>query len=179
MKTTDLIKIENRGKVEEDLLIITENFIQRFYYDLNFKKFYPKMFYILKKKELKDNEEFGFIFSVLFDIFKGKISICKIKNSNCFNIYFYKRHPIKGRFDYNLYKTKENIQEDNIKDEFDFLIKGENQKIQTGKAYLLKNGMIGIVKKYYSNTKIGIIYDEYSEKIEDFITIEDIEKILK
>ena len=39
--------------------------------------------------------------------------------------------------------------------------------------------MIGIIKKYYSNSRIGIIYDECSEEIEDYIRVEDIDKLLK
>ena len=59
------------------------------------------------------------------------------------------------------------------------MIKGENQKIATGNVYLLKNGMVCIIKKYYSNVKIGVIYDEDSEDVEEYIRIEDIDKLIR
>lgn len=182
MKNSRYIKIENRGKVDEDLLIKTEEFINFINFDLDnglFIRLCPKMFYILKEKELKDDEEFGFEFTLLSDIFKGRVEIRKIKNTNNCNIIFNKRFPTKGKFVYNFYDSKLNIPIEKLNEQFEFIIKGENQQIKTGNIYLLKNGMIGIIKKYYSNSRIGIIYDEYSEEIEDYIRVEDIDKLLK
>ena len=84
-----------------------------------------------------------------------------------------------GKFGYNFYDSKLNIPIEKLNEQFEFIIKGENQQIKTGNIYLLKNGMIGIIKKYYSNSRIGIIYDECSEEIEDYIRVEDIDKLLK
>ena len=39
--------------------------------------------------------------------------------------------------------------------------------------------MVCIIKKYYSNVKIGIIYDEDSEDVEEYIRIEDIDKLIR
>ena len=38
---------------------------------------------------------------------------------------------------------------------------------------------MAIIKKYYSNEKIGIIYDEFSEEVEEYIRKEEIDKIIK
>lgn len=176
------IKIENRGKIEFSLLQKTENFIKSLYFDINkgaFAKLSPKMFKVLKPEELNDNEEFGFEFTIIFNIFKGRVEIRKQKDLEYFNIYFYKRRPAQGRFEYDLYLTKKDILLENINDAFKFIVKGENQKIATGNVYLLKNGLVCIIKKYYSNSHIGIIYDESSEEVEDYIRIEDIEKLLR
>lgn len=182
MKNSRYIKIENRGKVDEELLIKTEEFIKKLSFDLDngqFQRLCPKMFYILKETELNEDEEFGFEFTLLFDIFKGRVEIRKLKDKELYNIHFYKRFPTKGKFIYNLYETKTNIPLQSINIQFDFIIKGENQNIKTGNIYLLKNGMIAIIKKYYSNSKIGVIYDEFAEDVEDYIRMEDIEKLIK
>lgn len=176
------IKIENRGKVELFLLNKTEEFIKFLCFDLDKGKFYklgPKLFRVLKINELHEDEEFGFEFTIIFNIFKGRVEIRKQKNLDYFNIYFYKRKPSQGKFVYNLYLTKKDISLENINKEFEFLIKGEHQKISTGNVYLLKNGLVCIIKKYYSNSRIGIIYDEDSEDVEEYIRIEDIEELLK
>ena len=63
MKNSRYIKIENRGKVDEELLIKTEEFIKKLSFDLDngqFQRLCPKMFYILKETELNEYEEFGF-----------------------------------------------------------------------------------------------------------------------
>lgn len=176
------IKIENRGKVNVSLLQKTEEFIKFLCFDFQrgiFYKLSPKLFKVLKESELNQNEEFGFEFTVIFNIFKGRIEIRKQKDLDYFNIYFYKRRPAQGKFEYDLYITKIDISLDNLNKEFDFLIKGESQKIATGNVYLLKNGMVCIIKKYYSNVKIGVIYDEDSEDVEEYIRIEDIEKLIR
>jgi hypothetical protein len=176
------VKIENRGKVDIPLLQKTEEFIKFLCFDFQRGMFYklsPKLFKVLKKEELGENEEFGFEFTVIFNIFKGRIEIRKQKDLDYFNIYFYKRRPAQGRFEYDLYITKKDIILENINKAFDFLIKGENQKIATGNVYLLKNGMVCIIKKYYSNVKIGVIYDEDSEDVEEYIRIEDIDKLIR
>lgn len=181
-KGAKYIKIENRGKVDISLLNKTEEFIKFLCFDFQrgiFFKLSPKLFKVLKLKELNDYEEFGFEFTVIFNIFKGRVEIRKQKNLDYFNIYFYKRRPAQGKFEYDLYIVKNGISLENLNKEFDFLIKGENQKIATGNVYLLKNGMVCIIKKYYSNTKIGIIYDEDSEDVEEYIKIEDIDKLIR
>ena len=181
-KGAKYIKIENRGKVDISLLNQTEEFIKFLCFDFQRGMFYklsPKLFKILKLEELNENEEFGFEFTVIFNIFKGRIEIRKQKDLNYFNIYFYKRRPAQGKFEYDLYITKNDITLEDINKAFDFLIKGENQTVATGKVYLLKNGMVCIIKKYYSNIKIGIIYDEDSEDVEEYIRIEDIDKLIR
>lgn len=181
-KDTKYIKIENRGKVDISLLSKTEEFIKFLYFDFQrgiFSKLNPKLFKVLKREELNIEEEFGFEFTVFFDIFKGRVEIRKQKDLDYFNIYFYKRKPTQGKFEYNLYITKKDVILDKLNEAFDFLIKGENQKIVTGNVYLLKNGMVCIIKKYYSNSKIGVIYDEDSEDVEEYVRIEDIEKLIR
>lgn len=176
------VKIENRGKVDIPLLIKTEEFIKFLCFDFQRGSFFnlsPKLFKVLKLEELNENEEFGFEFTVIFNIFKGRVEIRKQKNLNYFNVYFYKRRPAQGKFEYDLYITKNDIALENLNKVFDFLIKGENQKIATGNVYLLKNGMVCIIKKYYSNVKIGVIYDEDSEEVEEYIRIEDIDKLIR
>ena len=82
MKKKDHIKIENRGKVDEDLLIITEDFLKKLYFEIDkgdFRKISPKLFYVLDYKYLEPDEEFGFEFTLLSDIFKGRVEIRKIK----------------------------------------------------------------------------------------------------
>lgn len=182
MKKRNSVKIENRGKVELFLLLQTEQFINNLYYYLdkgNFRKLEPKLFRVLKKEQLNDNEEFGFEFIVLFNIFKGKIEIRKQKDLNYFNIKFYKRYASEGHFIYKFYMEKNNIKEDDINKALEFIIKGENKIVRTGGIYLLKNGLVCIIKKYYSNSKIGVIYDETSEDIEEYIRIEDIEELIR
>lgn len=183
MKNLKYIKIENRGKVDNDILLSkTEDFIRKLFFEIDngrFLIFNPKMIYVLKETELNENEELGFRFTLLFDIFKGRVIIAKIKDKDSVNIYFYKRHPIKGRFEYNLYNTKLNIPYNKINNQFNFIITGENLEIKTGNIYLLKNGIVCIIKKLYSNHKIGVIYDECSEEVEDYIQIEDIDKQIK
>lgn len=181
MKNKKYVKIENRGKVEEELLFKTEDFLKFLLYDFqkgDFNILNPKMFYVFNEEELKNDEEFGFEFTLFSDIFKGRVEIRKKKN-NLFYILFNKRYPTKGKFIYKPYIEKKNIALEDLFNQFDFVIKGESRKIKTGKVYLLKNGMIGIVKKYYSNSKIGIIYDEYAEEVEEYIKIEDIEKEIR
>ena len=176
------IKIENRGKVEIDLLNKTEEFIKKLCFDLDKGKFFkldPKMFKVLKPEKLNENEEFGFEFTILFSIFKGRVEIRKQKNLNYFNLYFYKRRLAEGKFEYDLYITKLDIALEDLNKAFEFVIKGENQIIKTGNIYLLKNGLVCIIKKLYSNSKIGVIYDESSEEVEDYIRIEDIEKLIR
>ena len=176
------IKIENRGKVDIPLLNKTEDFIKFLCFDFQRGMFYklnPKLFKVLKLEDLNQDEEFGFEFTVIFNIFKGRIEIRKQKDLEYFNVYFYKRRPAQGRFEYDLYITKNNIPLEDLNKLFDFLIKGENQKIATGNVYLLKNGMVCIIKKYYSNTRIGVIYDEDSEYVEEYIRIEDIDKLIR
>ena len=171
MKTKkERIKIENRGKVDEDLLYKTEEFIKQLYFEIDkgdFRKISPKLFYILDYIYLEENEEFGFEFTLLTDIFKGRIEIRKIKNENNFNVLFYKRYPTKGKFTYTLYET------------FSFVLEFEEKIFKKGDVVLLKSGYMAIIKKYYSNEKIGIIYDEFSEDVEEYIRKEDIDKIIK
>lgn len=181
-KGSRYIKIENRGKIEMGLLQKTESFIKELCFDINkgqFSKLSPKMFKVLKPEELTEQEEFGFEFTILFNIFKGRVEIRKQKDLNYFNVLFYKRRQGQGRFEYDLYITKNDIPLSNLNSAFDFIINGEDQKIGTGNVYLLKNGLVCIIKKYYSNSHIGIIYDEDSEEVEDYIRIEDIEKLLR
>ena len=86
------IKIENRGKVDIPLLNKTENFIKFLYFDFQrgiFSKLSPKLFKVLKYEELKTDEEFGFEFTVLFNIFKGRVEIRKQKNLKYFLIYIF------------------------------------------------------------------------------------------
>ena len=176
------VKIENRGKVEISLLTKTENFINFLYFEFQkgiFAKLSPKLFKVLKQDELNEDEEFGFEFTIIFNIFKGRVEIRKQKDLEYYNIYFYKRIPAQGKFKYHLYITKKDISLEDINKTFNFLINGENQKIATGNVYLLKNGLVCIIKKYYSNERIGVIYDECSEDVEEYIRIEDIEKLLK
>lgn len=176
------VKIENRGKIDIPLLNKTEEFIKFLCFDFQRGMFYklsPKLFKVLKVEGLDESEEFGFEFTVIFNIFKGRIQIRKQKNLEYFNIYFYKRRLAQGKFEYDLYITKKDVPLEDINKTFDFLIKGENQKIATGNVYLLKNGMVCIIKKYYSNVKIGVVYDEDSEDVEEYIRIEDIDKLIR
>lgn len=176
------IKIENRGKINMNLLNKTESFIKRFYFDIDngqFSKLSPKIFKVLKPEELEEDEEFGFEFTIIFNIFKGRVEIRKQKDLDYFNVLFYKRRQGQGKFEYDLYITKKNIPLLELNKAFDFIINGEDQKIGTGNVYLLKNGLVCIIKKYYSNSHIGIIYDEDSEEVEEYIRIEDIERLLR
>lgn len=176
------IKIENRGKVDEDLLIKTEDFIKKLYFDIDkgdFRKISPKLFYILDYIYLEENEEFGFEFTLLTDIFKGRIEIRKIKDENNFNVLFYKRYPTKGKFTYSLYETKLNIPLEKLNAQFSFVFEFEEKIFKKGDVVLLKSGYMAIIKKYYSNEKIGIIYDEFSEEVEEYIRKEEIDKIIK
>ena len=182
MKNSRYIKIENRGKVDEDLLIKTEEFINFINFDLDnglFIRLCPKMFYILKEKELKDDEEFGFEFTLLSDIFKGRIEIRKVKCLDNFNILFYKRLPTKGRFTYELSKVLSNIPLNEINKQFYFILEFEEKTFKKGDVILLKNGYTAIIEKYYSNDKIGVIFDEYADDVEEYIKKEDIDKIIK
>lgn len=180
-KDLKYIKIENRGKVDEDLLIISENLLKKIYFEVEggiFQTLCPKMFNILKEEDLREEEICGFEFTLLYDIFKGRVHIKQTKEG-LLNVTFFKRYPSKGKFVYELYKEIINISFENLFNQFDFIIKGENRKIKTGNIYLLKNGLIGIVRKYYSNQKIGIVYDEDSPEIEEYVTIEDFDKLFK
>ena len=182
MKNSRYIKIENRGKVDEDLLIKTEEFINFINFDLDnglFIRLCPKMFYILKEKELKDDEEFGFEFTLLSDIFKGRIEIRKVKCLDNFNILFYKRLPTKGRFTYELSKVLSNIPLNEINKQFYFILEFEEKTFKKGDVILLKNGYTAIIEKYYSNDRIGVIFDEYADDVEEYIKKEDIDKIIK
>lgn len=176
------IRIENRGKVDEDLLFITEEFIKFLCYEVDkgdFKKISPKLFYILDKEDLEENEEFGFEFTLLSDIFKGRIEIRKVKCLDNFNILFYKRLPTKGRFTYELSKVLSNIPLNEINKQFYFILEFEEKTFKKGDVILLKNGYTAIIKKYYSNDKIGVIFDEYADDVEEYIKKEDIDKIIK
>lgn len=181
MKDKKYVKIENRGKVEEELLFKTEDFLKFLLYDFqkgDFNILNPKMFYVFNEEELKKDDDFGFEFTLFSDIFKGRVEIRK-KKDNSFSILFNKRYPAKGKFIYKPYIEKKNIALEDLFKQFDFVIKGENRQIKTGKVYLLKNGMVGIVRKYYSNSKIGIVYDEYASEVEEFVKIEDIEEEIR
>ena len=181
-KNTDKVKIENRGKVDAELLSLTETFIKFLCFDLDkgdFKKISPKLFYVLDREYLENNEKFGFEFTILSDIFKGRIEIRKIKDENKYNILFYKRVPSKGRFDYILSKTIPNIPIEELNKQFYFIVEFEEKSFRKDDIILLKSGYTAIIKKYYSNDKIGIIYDEYSEDIEEYIKKEDIDKLIK
>lgn len=176
------VKIENRGKIDFSLLSKTEEFIKQLCFDVDkgiFLKLSPKLFKVLKNEELEETEELGFQFTILFNVFKGRVEIRKQRDLDYFNIYFYKRRPAEGKFEYDLYIVKKDIALQDINKEFDFIKKGENRKIETGNVYLLKNGLVCIIKKYYSNIKIGVIYDENSEEVEEYIRIEDIDKLIR
>lgn len=175
------IKIENRGKVSPELLEKTEDFINYLYFELNngaFKKLSPKLFRVIESSCLKEDEIFGFECTLLFDIFKGRINIIKKKN-NLFRILFFKRFPNKGKFSYELYLTKDDISENLINKNLEFIVVGEGIRVKVGNTYLLKNGLVAIVKKNFSNSKIGVIYDEDSEDVEEYIKIEDIKQLLR
>ena len=44
---------------------------------------------------------------------------------------------------------------------------------------MLTTGYVAIIRKYYSNSKIGVVFDEDAEEIEDFISKEEIIKKLR
>ena len=94
------------------MLFLQISFIKFLCYEVDkgdFKKISPKLFYILDKEDLEENEEFGFEFTLLSDIFKGRIEIRKVKCLDNFNILFYKRLPITERFTHELSNVLSNI----------------------------------------------------------------------
>ena len=91
MNEEKYIKIENRGKIKSNKIKGIENFIKFIYYENNrgeFQSLFPKLFFALKEEELNTNEDVGFQFTLLFDRFKGRVNICKLRNKNFVNIYF-------------------------------------------------------------------------------------------
>lgn len=176
------IRIENKGKISKNRYELTEELIQKIVYGLgenSLIKFCPKMYNICTLDNLTEEESIGFYFTLLFDIFKGKVYIKKQKNKQLYNLDFYRRFPTKEKFTYSLTKQIKDIHLQDIVRQFNFIIVGENQNIKTGNIYLLKSGLVGIIRKYYSNIHIGISYDEYNPDIEDFIGVEDIEALIR
>lgn len=181
-KGLDYIKIENRGKVSRERLAKTEELMKKVTYQLDrgrFQNLCPKMYMVLTKEELESNESIGFQVTLFFDIFKGHVHIKKQKGVDLYNIDFLKRYPAEGKFMYKLSKQIKDVPFQDLFNQFKFMIEGENQKLRTGNVYLLKNGLVAILVKYYSNDKLGIKYDEYAEDIEEFITIEDIDSLIR
>jgi len=176
------IKIENRGKVEPEELEITENLIKHLYSATkgDFESISPKMFYILKKEEINEDELCGFEFTILSSSFKGRIEIRQTL-TNKYNIYFYRRIPTKIKFTYEYYNKIENVDEKQILCKLEFCKEGDKRDffVKKGDVVMLNSGYACIIKKYYSNIKIGVVYDEESEEIEDYITKEDILKRLR
>ena len=178
------IQIENRGKVSIDRYELTIKWIENIIYGLGSKfsleKFDPKMIYILPKEELSQEESLGFSFTLFSNLFKGHVAIKKIKGEELFNIAFYRRLPTKIRFTYKLSKSFEKVGLYDIIKQFNFVVIGENNhSIKIGNVYLLKNGLIAIVKKYYSNDKIGVVFDEFAPNIEEYISVEDLDSLIR
>ena len=66
-----------------------------------------------------------------------------------------------------------------INKQFYFILEFEEKTFKKGDVILLKNGYTAIIEKYYSNDKIGVIFDEYADDVEEYIKKEDIDKIIK
>lgn len=169
------VKIENRGKCSEEELIFTEEMLDFICNKLNkgaFMKIDPKMFYVLKKSEIEENELGGFEFTICSSFFKGRIEIRETVDGN-YNIYYYKRANTKGKFQYELYNKDLDVPEDKLLSKFDFLnIENEeldNIFLKKGDVVILDTGYVGIIRKYYSNQRIGIVFDEDSEEVEEYI----------
>ena len=176
------IKIENRGKVEQEDLVLVEELIEHISL-INNKEFLticPKMFYALKPSEIREDEICGFEFTILSSYFKGRIEI-KLNKNNNYNVNYYRRLPTKGRFTYELYKKEFDILEKDLLDKFEFCKESSDKEIfvKKGDVVMLNTGFVAIIRKYYSNNKIGIIFDEDSEEIEEFISKENIIKKIR
>lgn len=175
------IKIENKGKVEPEELEFAEDMIKHLYSITKgeFESISPKMFYILSKSEIEEYELGGFEFTILSSSFKGRIEVRK-NNIGSFNLYFNKRLPTKGKFTYEFYHKVENILEKDILGRLDFCKEDSTEFfIKKGDVIMLNSGYIAIIRKYYSNSEIGINYDEEDTEVEEYIKKEDILKRIR
>lgn len=178
------VKIENRGKCSEEEVKTTEVLLDYICNTLQkgaFMKIEPKMFYVLKKSEMEDDEVCGFEFTINSSFYKGRIEIRENVEGN-YNIYYNKRINTKGKFTYKLEKVDKDIPEEDLISQFDFLNANkdvEDIMIKKGDVVLLENGYIGIVLKYYSNSSIGISYSEDETEPEEYINKSQIIKKLR
>jgi len=137
-----------------------------------------------------ENELGGIRFKVSGNFFKGRVEIIK-SVTGFFNIKFWKFS--KGK--YSIFAQVYEIKEEEFITELNYIEFGDEDisevvtnnpipkvkstfSIKKGDKILLKDGMVGIILSYYSNSKIGITLDDEVKEIQREITKDDIEKVL-
>lgn len=181
-------KIENKGKVTEEEFQISKDIlgiiskIDKF----TFLSFLPKCIFSLKREDLQENEKGGILFNVTGEYLKGRVRICK-NIDGLYNLYFFKKTLKDKKVFFKEYKNEFNIRERDLVSTMEFIDEGEENKIEEkikislkkGDVCLLDDGFVCIIRNYFSNEKIGVVYDEDDIEPKDFISKERIIKVIR